>query len=176
FAYQGMSSLLRLANVRLLGVVYINPMSAYETAAILDVSFAGPNGPMRGFVISNIANFHRGNIYIETAGMVAVVGSKERLWEAYRDWLPLLALQALHNGPDPFAASSTSVPPDTEIDNPEAIEHREWSKKTWDEYTDYRGKREAPGTSAATAGRKLYDNPYGGPPIEQSASPAAIWI
>src|SRR5262249_10610508 len=99
-----------------------------------------------------------------------------QLWEAYRDWLPLVALQALHNGPDPFAASSTSVPPDTEIDNPEAIAHREWAKKTWDEYTDFRSKREAPGTSAATAGRKLYDNPYGGPPIEQSANPAAIWI
>ena len=38
FAYQAMTTALRLADVRLRGVVYINPMSAYETAAILDVT------------------------------------------------------------------------------------------------------------------------------------------
>jgi hypothetical protein len=177
FAFQWMSTALRLANVRLLGVVYINPMAAYETAAILNVSYTGPDGLMHGVVISNIANFHRGNVYLATDGMVAVVGSKEPLWEAYADWLALVALQAIHNGPDPFGNSSATVPPDTDRDNPEAIAQREWARKTWDEFVDYRAKVVAArGSDTASANKRMYDNPYGGPPIEQSASPAAIWI
>jgi hypothetical protein len=177
FAYQWMSTAMHLVNVRLLGVVYVNPMSAYETAGILDVSYTGPNGPMRGLAISNIANYHKGNVYIATDGMIAIVGSKERLWAAYGDWLPLVGLQALHNGPDPFRDATTPVPRDTDVHNPEAVAHREWAMKTWDEYSDYRAKLLAGrGGDPAAATRLIYDNPYGGPPVEQFAGPAAIWI
>jgi hypothetical protein len=175
FAFQQMS-MLGLTNVRFQGLLYISPMSAYEGAAMLDVAYTSPNGPMRGFAISNIANFHRGNTYIRTDAMIAVVGAKESLWEAYADWLPLVALQAVNNGPDPFGdpAAPASSPGDAERLNIVATEHRDWAKRTWDEVVEYRAKALAGLTTPAP--KRLYDNPYGGPPIEQSATPAAIWI
>src|SRR5439155_21286252 len=130
-------------------------------------------------VFSNLSNIYNRNVYNRTDGVITVVGAKERIWDAYADWLPPVALQAVNNGPNPFAGTIDSVPRDVQRLHQVATEHKDWSRRTWDEVALYRAKAQA-GQSAASGaiptGKQWYDNPYGGPPIQQSASPAVIWI
>jgi hypothetical protein len=181
FAYQRMTTSLHLTDVRFLSLLYISPMSAYDSAAIMDVTYAAPIGRLRGLVISNVANFYNRNVYNKTDGVMTIVGAKERIWDAYADWLPLVAMQAVNNGPAPFGKTVVSTPVQRDIQqlNQAAAAHRDWSIRTWDEVAQYRAKAQADQSAAPgsmPAGKQWYDNPYGGPPIQQSASPAVIWI
>ena len=178
FAYQRMVAL-HLTDVRFTSVVYIIPMAAYDGAAVMDVTYTAPIGRMRGLVVSNVATVYNRNVFERTDGVMTLIGAKERIWDAYRDWLPGVALQAVHIGPNPFDSSRRSV----EHANQIVSAHRDWAKRTWDELVDYRAKTQAdqsaaPGTAlgAPAAGQQWYDNPYGGAPIRQSAGPVAIWI
>jgi hypothetical protein len=185
FAYQRMVAL-RLTDVRFTSVVYIIPMAAYDGAAVMDVSYTAPIGRMRGLVVSNVATVYNRNIFDRTDGVITLVGAKERIWDAYSDWLPEVALQAVHSGPVPFDTPQRDVERANQI-----VAHRDWAQRTWDELVTYRAKTQAgkdialgaptrspPGAAlgALPAGQRWYDNPYGGTPIRQSAGPAAIWI
>jgi hypothetical protein len=170
FAYQRMMAL-RLTEVRYSSVVYIIPMAGYDGAAVMDVTYIAPIGRMRGLVVSNVATVYNRNLFERTDGVMTLVGAKERLWDAYSDWLPEVALQAVHIGPNPFDAPRR----ETERADQIATAHRDWAKRTWDELVTYRSKPQAD-PDALPAGQQWYDNPYGGPPIRQSANPAAIWI
>jgi hypothetical protein len=186
FAYQRMVAL-RLTEVRFTSVVYIIPMAAYDGAAVMDVTYTAPVGRLRGLVVSNIATIYNRNVFDRTDGVMTLVGAKERLWDAYSDWLPEVALQAVHTGPAPFDTPQRDV----ERANQMVTAHRDWVKRTWEELVTYRAKTQAgqdvaPGVSSGTppgaphsalpAGQRWYDNPYGGTPIRQSAGPTAIWI
>jgi hypothetical protein len=178
FAYQRMVAL-RLTDVRFSSVVYIIPMAAYDGAAVMDVTYTAPIGRMRGLVVSNVATVYNRNVFDRTDGVMALVGAKESIWDAYSNWLPEVALQAMHTGPNPFDAPRREA----ERANQMVTTHRDWAKRTWDELVAYRSKTQAgqdaaPGMprGALPAGQQLYDNPYGGAPIRQSAGPAAIWI
>jgi hypothetical protein len=159
----------------------------------MDVAYVAPIGRMRGLVVSNVATVYNRNRFSRTDGVMTLVGAKERIWEAYSDWLPEVALQAVHTGTNPFDRTPAAPSPqhDVERANQMVAAHRDWVKRTWDELVSYRAKTPAgqdlaldpssatsPGRSlgALPAGRQWYDNPYGGAPIQQSASPAAIWI
>lgn len=170
FAYQRMMAL-RLTEVRFTSVVYIVPMAAYDGAAVMDVTYTAPIGRMRGLVVSNVATVYNRNVFDRTDGVMTLVGAKESIWDAYSDWLPEVALQAVHIGPNPFDAPRRDV----ERANQIVTGHRDWAKRTWDELVTYRAKTQA-GPDAPPAGQQWYDNPYGGAPIRQSAGPAAIWI
>jgi hypothetical protein len=178
FAYQRMAAL-RLTDVRFTSVVYIIPMAAYDGAAVMDVSYSAPMGRMRGLVVSNVATVYNRNVFDRTDGVMILVGAKEPIWDAYSDWLPGLALHAVHTGPNPFGTPQRDVGPA----NQTITAHRDWAKRTWDELATYRAKTQAgqgavPGAVPGTlpVGHQWYDNPYGGAPIWQSAGPAAIWI
>jgi hypothetical protein len=170
FAYQRMIAL-RLTDVRFSRLVYIIPMAAYDGAAIMDVTYTAPGGRMRGLVVSNVATVYNRNLFERTDGVMTLVGAKEGIWDAYSDWLPEVALQTVHIGPNPFDTPRREI----ERANQIVTAHRDWAKRTWDELVTYRGKTQA-GPDAPPAGQQLYDNPYGGAPIRQSAGPAAIWI
>jgi hypothetical protein len=178
FAYQRMVAL-HLTDVRFTSVVYIIPMAAYDSAAVMDVTYTAPIGRMRGLIISNVATVYNRNVFERTDGVMTLVGAKERIWGAYRDWLPEIALQAVHTGSNPFDAPRRNV----EHANQIVSAHRDWAKRTWDELVAYRAKTQADQDAARStplgalaAGQQWYDNPYGGAPIRQSAGPAAIWI
>lgn len=170
FAYQRMMAL-RLTEVRFANLVYIIPMAAYDGAAIMDVTYTAPSGRMRGLVVSNVATVYNRNLFDRTDGVMTLVGAKEHIWDAYSDWLPEIALQAVHIGPNPFDAPRRDI----ERANQIVTAHRDWAKRTWGELVTYRAKPQA-GPDELPAGQQWYDNPYGGAPIRQSAGPAAIWI
>ena len=149
-------------------------VAAYDGAAVMDVTYTAPNGRMRGLVVSNVATVYNGNIFDRTDGVMALVGAKERIWDAYSSWLPEVALQAVHTGPNPFDAPRREAVRADQADQMVSA-HREWAKRTWDELVDYRSKIQAD-RNATPVGQQWYDNPYGGAPIRQSAGPAAIWI
>ena len=186
FAYQRMVAL-DLTDIRFTSVVYIIPMAAYDGAAVMDVTYTAPMGRMRGLVVSNVATVYNRNVFDRTDGVMTLVAAKERIWDAYADWLPEVALQAVHTGPYPFDIPQRDAGRANEM----LTAHRDWAKRTWDELVTYRAKTQsgldaAPGASSGTApgtplgalpaGQKWYDNPYSGAPILQSAGPAAIWI
>jgi hypothetical protein len=182
FAYQRMVAL-RLTDVRFTSLVYVIPMAAYDGAAVMDVTYTAPIGRMRGLVVSNVATVYKRNVFDRTDGVMTLVGAKERIWDAYSDWLPEAALQAVHTGPDPFDTPRRDVEGVNQI----VSGHHDWAKRTWAELVAYRAKTQtdtqadqnaAPATpfGALPAGQQWYENPYGGPPIRQSAGPAAIWI
>jgi len=181
FAFQRMAAL-RLTDVRFTSVVYIIPMAAYDGAAVMDVTYTAPMGRMRGLVVSNVATVYNRNVFERTDGVMALVGAKERIWDAYSSWLPGVALQAVHTGVNPFDAPRRDAERANQT-NQMVSAHRDWAKRTWDELVAYRTKTQAdqdaaPGMpqAALPAGQQWYDNPYGGAPIRQSTDPAAIWI
>jgi len=170
FAFQRMAAL-RLTDVRFTSVVYIIPMAAYDGAAVMDVTYTAPNGRMRGLVVSNVATVYNRNVFDRTDGVMVLIGAKDRVWDAYADWLPGVALQAVHTGPNPFDAARRDAERANQADQMVTAQ-REWAKRTWDELVDYRAKTQPD----PAAGQQWYDNPYGGPPIRQSTAPAAIWV
>jgi hypothetical protein len=142
FAYQRMTAL-GLTDVRYTGVVYIIPMADYDSAGVMDVTYTAPTGRMRGLVFSNVATGYNGQIFNRTDGVIALAGAKEDVWDAYSDWLPEAALQAVHTGPNPFdstPAASLAVG-DAERTNEIVAAHRAWVKRTWDELVSYRATR-----------------------------------
>src|SRR5262245_49319243 len=142
FAFQRMAAL-RLTDVRFISVVYIIPMADYDGAAVLDVTYTAPNGRMRGLVISNVATFYNRNVFDRTDGVMALVGVKERIWDAYSNWLPEVALQAVHTGPNPFDAPRRDAERANQA-NQMVSAHRGWAKRTWGELVDYRAKNQSP--------------------------------
>ena len=139
FAFQRMAAL-GLTDVRFTSVVYIIPMAAYDGAAVMDVTYTAPVGRMRGLVVSNVATVYNRNVFDRTDGVMMLVGAKERLWDAYSNWLPEVALQAVHTGPNPFDAPRR----DAEHTNQVVSAHRDWAKRTWDELVAYRAKTQRP--------------------------------
>ncbi len=135
FAFQRMAAL-RLTDVRFTSVVYIIPMAAYDGAAVMDVTYTAPIGRMRGLVVSNVATVYNRNVFERTDGVMTLVGAKEHIWDAYANWLPEIALQAVHTGPNPFDAPRR----DAEAANQMVSTHRDWAKRTWDELVAYRAK------------------------------------
>jgi hypothetical protein len=135
FAFQRMAGL-GLTDVRFTSVVYIIPMAAYDGAAVLDVTYTAPIGRMRGLVISNVATVYNRNVFERTDGVMVLAGAKEGLWDAYSNWLPEVALQAVHTGPNPFDAPRR----DAERADQMVSAHRDWAKRTWDELVAYRAK------------------------------------
>src|SRR5262249_37720346 len=104
FSFPRMAAL-RLPRVRVSTVVCIIPSAAYDGAAVMDVTYTAPNGRMRGLVVSNVATVYNRNVFDRTDGVMALIGAKDRVWNAYADWLPGVALQAVHTGPNPFDAA-----------------------------------------------------------------------
>jgi hypothetical protein len=135
FAFQRMAAL-GLTDVRFTSVVYIIPMAAYDGAAVMDVTYTAPIGRMRGLVISNVATVYNRNVFERTDGVMALAGAKEGIWDGYLNWLPGVALQAVHTGPNPFDAPRR----DAERADQMVSAHRDWAKRTWDELVAYRGK------------------------------------
>jgi hypothetical protein len=140
FAFQRMAAL-GLTDVRFTSVVYIIPMAAYDGAAVMDVTYTAPTGRMRGLVVSNVATIYNRNVFDRTDGVMTLVGAKERAWDAHSNWLPEVALQAVHTGPNPFDALRRDV----EHTNQAMVSaHRDWAKRTWDELVAYRAKTQSP--------------------------------
>jgi hypothetical protein len=135
FAFQRMAAL-RLTDVRFTSVVYIIPMAAYDGAAVMDVTYTAPIGRMRGLVVSNVATVYNRNVFERTDGVMTLVGAKEHIWDAYANWLPEIALQAVHTGPNPFDAPRRDAEPTNQM----VSAHRDWAKRTWDELVAYRAK------------------------------------
>jgi hypothetical protein len=142
FAFQRMAAL-GLTGVRFTSVVYIIPMAAYDGAAVMDVTYTAPTGRMRGLVVSNVATVYSRNVFDRTDGVMALVGAKEHEWDAYANWLPEIALQAVHTGPNPFDAPRRDVEPANQA-NQMVAAHRDWAKRTWDELVVYRAKSQQP--------------------------------
>src|SRR5437016_6331919 len=126
FAYQRIVAL-RLTDVRFTSVVYIIPMAAYDGAAVMDVTYTAPMGRMRGLVVSNVATLYNRNVFDRTDGVMTLVGAKEPIWDAYSNWLPEVALQAVHTGPYPFDTPQRDVG----YANQMLTAHRDWAKRTW---------------------------------------------
>jgi hypothetical protein len=142
FAFQRMVAL-RLTDVRFASVVYIIPMSAYDGAAVMDVTYTAPTGRMRGLVASNVATVYNRNVFDRTDGVMTLVAAKERIWDAYSDWLPEVALQAVHTGPNPFDAPRRDAEHVNQV-NQMVSAHRDWAKRTWNELVAYRTKNQRP--------------------------------
>ena len=142
FAFQRMAAL-GLTDIRFTSVVYIIPMAAYDGAAVMDVTYIAPSGRMRGLVVSNVATVYNRNVFDRTDGVVVLVGAKERTWDAYSSWLPEVALQAVHTGPNPFDAPRRDAERANQADQMVPA-HREWAKRTWGELVDYRAKNQSP--------------------------------
>jgi len=142
FAFQRMAAL-RLTDVRFTSVVYIIPMAAYDGAAVMDVTYTAPIGRMRGLVVSNVATVYNRNVFDRTDGVMVLVGAKEPVWDAYSSWLPDVALQAVHTGPNPFDAPRREAERANQVDQMVSV-HRDWAKRTWDELVAYRAKSQQP--------------------------------
>jgi hypothetical protein len=142
FAFQRMAAL-GLTDVRFTSVVYIIPMAAYDGAAVMDVTYTAPIGRMRGLVVSNVATVYNRNVFDRTDGVVALAGAKERDWDPYSSWLPGVALQAVHTGPNPFDAPRRDGERASQTDQIVSA-HRDWAKRTWDELVAYRAKSQQP--------------------------------
>src|SRR5215470_15094343 len=142
FAFQRMAAL-GLTGVRFTSVVYIIPMAAYDGAAVLDVTYTAPTGQMRGLVVSNVATVYNRNVFDRTDGVMVLVGAKERIWDAYSSWLPDVALQAVHTGPNPFDTPRREAERASQADQMVSA-HRDWAKRTWDELVAYRAKTQSP--------------------------------
>jgi len=142
FAFQRMAAL-GLTDIRFTSVVYIIPMAAYDGAAVMDVTYTAPSGRMRGLVVSNVATFYNRHVFDRTDGVVVLVGAKERSWDAYSSWLPEVAMQAVHTGPNPFDAPRRDAERTNQADQMVPA-HREWAKRTWGELVDYRAKNQRP--------------------------------
>jgi hypothetical protein len=142
FAFQRMAAL-RLTDVRFTSVVYIIPLAAYDGAAVMDVTYTAPIGRMRGLVVSNVATVYNRNVFDRTDGVMTLVGAKERIWDSYSNWLPEVALQAVHTGPNPFDAPRRDAE-HTNQANQMVSAHRDWAKRTWDELVAYRTKNQPP--------------------------------
>jgi len=138
FAFQRMAAL-GLSSVRFTSVVYIIPMAAYDGAAVMDVTYTAPIGRMRGLVVSNVATVYNQNVFDRTDGVMTLVGAKEHLWNTYSNWLPEVALQAVHTGPNPFDARRRDAEHTNQADQMVSA-HRDWAKRTWDELVAYRAK------------------------------------
>jgi hypothetical protein len=111
-------------------------MAAYDGAAVMDVAYTAPTGRMRGLIVSNVATIYDRNAFDRTDGVMTLVGAKEHIWDAYSDWLPEVALQAVHIGSNPFDT------PRREVERADQIvtAHRDWAKRTWAELVTYRAK------------------------------------
>jgi hypothetical protein len=142
FAFQRMAAL-HLTDVRFTSVVYIIPMAAYDGAAVMDVIYTAPTGRMRGLVVSNVATVYNRNVFERTDGVMTLVGAKDRVWDAYSNWLPEVALQAVHTGLNPFDAPRRDAE-HTDQANQMVSAHRDWAKRTWDELVAYRAKTRSP--------------------------------
>jgi hypothetical protein len=176
FAYRIMTRQLHLSNVRFGAKMPIRPMPGYGAAAIIDVAYTGAHGPVHGVVISNVIN-----VYKRTDGVITIAGAKERLWSAYADWLPPIAMLAVNTGDDPYGrgTASAAIQHDVARRSQAAAAMREWSSHVWDEVSQFRAEaqqRQSQALGPMLTGKQWYDNPYGGPAIQQSASPAAIWV
>jgi hypothetical protein len=142
FAFQRMAAL-GLTDVRFTSVVYIIPMAAYDGAAVMDVTYTAPTGRMRGLVVSNVATIYNRNVFDRTDGVTVLVGAKEPAWDAYSTWLPEVALQAVHTGPNPFDTPRREPERANQADQMVSA-HRDWAKRTWDELVAYRAKTQSP--------------------------------
>jgi hypothetical protein len=142
FAFQRMAAL-GLTDVRFTSVVYIIPLAAYDGAAVMDVTYTASIGRMRGLVISNVATIYNRNVFDRTDGVVTLVGAKQHVWDAYSNWLPEVALQAVHTGPSPFDAPRRDAEHTNQADQVVSA-HRDWAKRTWDELVAYRAKTQSP--------------------------------
>src|SRR5262245_42915182 len=142
FAFQRMAAL-RLTDVRFTSVVYMIPMAAYDGGAVMDVTYTAPTGRMRGLVVSNVATVFNRNVFDRTDGVMALVGAREGIWDAYSSWLPEVALQAVHTGPNPFDAARREAERANQADQMVSA-HRDWAKRTWDELVAYRAKTQRP--------------------------------
>jgi hypothetical protein len=177
FAYQMMTNAMHLANdVRFLDSTPMRPLPPYGSAAIMDVTYTVPNGRLRGVVISNVIN-----VYNRTDGMITIAAAKERLWGAYADWLPPLAMMAINVGPDPYARNTVSgaILRETRQLNELATAYRDWSAQMWGEVAQFRARvleRQGRELGPMLTGKQWYDNPFGGAPIQQSTGPAVIWV
>jgi len=96
-----------------------------------------------GLVFSNLVTGYNGQIFNRNDGVIALAGAKEDIWDAYSDWLPEAALQAVHTGPNPFDSTPADslAAGDAERTNEIVAAHRAWVKRTWDELLSYRAKR-----------------------------------
>jgi hypothetical protein len=176
FAHQLMTNAMHLTNVRFVDSTPIRPLAPYGSAAIIDVTYTLPAGRLRGVVVSNVIN-----VYNRTDGMITLAAAKERLWGAYADWLPLLAMMAINVGPDPYGRNSTSaeILRETRQLNELATAYREWSARIWDEVSQFRARvqeRQSQELGPILTGKQWYDNPFGGPPIQLSSGPTVIWV
>jgi hypothetical protein len=142
FAFQRMAAL-RLTEVRFTSVVYIIPMAGYDGAAVMDVTYTALNGRMRGLVVANVATVYNRNVFERTDGVMTLVGAKERIWDACSNWLPEVALQAVHTGSNPFDAPRRDAERANQA-NQIVSAHRDWAKRTWDELVAYRTKNQPP--------------------------------
>jgi hypothetical protein len=176
-AYDIITNRLRLtSDLRVLDRTPIRPLPPYTSAAILDVSYSLGAERLRGVVFSNVAN-----VYNRTDGMITLIAAKQRVWPAYVDWLPPLAMLVINTGPDPYGRHSTSqaILKDTQRLNQLASQYRDWSWRTWNDLEQFRAgiqARQQQELGPTLTGQQWYNNPYGGPPVRQSTAPAVIWI
>jgi hypothetical protein len=180
FAYQAMAGVMRLApDVRLTNPRPCQPRPGYTHAAVMDCTYtlSLPAGPvrMRGVVVSHVAVG-----YGHCSGTLTLAAADERQWPQYQNWLPQVASAAVNTGPNAYGNRTMAgvMGGIAEQDHDAYRRYQEHSTRTWQGVVDARTAsadwRQGQMGQVLT-GQEWHADPYGGPAVRRSTTPAVIW-
>lgn len=180
FAYTAMAGVMRLApDVRLFNPRPTQPRPGFTHAAVMDCTYTpqSPTSPVRlgGVVVSHVAVG-----YGHTAGTLTLAAAETGQWEQYRHWLPQVALAAENTGPDAYGSRTMAgvMGGIAHQDHEAYRRYQEHSARTWQGVVDARAASvdwQQGQMGEVLTGQTWHADPYGGPALRRSTTPAVIW-
>ncbi|MFM7427130.1 MAG: hypothetical protein ACKO7W_19380 [Elainella sp.] len=179
YAYQVMTSVMRLSNVQFSQPRPIQPMPGCTQAMILETLYpvAMPNGAFmaQGIVVSNVAIG-----YNQCDAVMTLVAADTALWPQYQSWLPQVGLAACNTGPDPYGRTSMAgvIRGIAVQDHQAYTAYSQWSNHLWQQVTDDRNAsidRQQDALGQTLTGQVWVNSRYDGRSTRQSTTPAVIW-
>ena len=180
FAHHAMAGVMRLApDVRLFNPQPCQPRPGYTHAAAMECTYTvmTPGGPVPicGVVVSHVAVG-----YGQFSGTLTLASAEVRQWPNYRDWLPQVAAAAVNTGPNAYGSGTMAgVMGDiARQDHAANRAYQEHSNQTWQGVVDARTAsvdRQQGQMGSVLTGQEWHADPYGGPMLRRSTTPAVIW-
>jgi hypothetical protein len=171
---------MRVTNdLRILAAWPMQPLPPYLQAEAMEVVYTvvGPHGPIRkrGVAVGNVAC-----VPGRCDGFFNLAASDEARWPEYSDWLPLVALQAVNIGPNPFSRDMTNlgIARNAQEMNHALSSYWQWSQATWNNVAEQRAQafaRQSDGMGEVLTGNRWDRDPFTGYWTSNSLTPGAIW-
>lgn len=180
YAYQGMTSIMQLQNVRFTRAEQTSPMPGYNSAMLMDTTYdvmlLNQMVRLQGLVMCNVLNS-----YNFTNAVITLVASETSQWPFYLPWLPEIAFQVCNTGPDPYGSCTMQgvIRGIAIQDHAAYAAYQDWSKQLWQQVAEQRNLSIVNQHSAMgpmMSGNTWSTHPYTGQPVQHSTNPAVIWV